>query len=469
MSVEGDRCGPAKRKAAGADPAAADGENLLEAAAVLDSKRRRGARFNSEGLRGSEGEEGAAPEGRRLIEQGQLLLDELSGLQRIRSRLLDSAKKRPSGGGNAADAARGSQAAAGLAAVRSMRRFPGSSVLQCLGLHVLRQLLPGGGGGEDDSFWAGRAAPAVAAAAANHGRDAAVQRAATALAAGLAERDGACRDALQCAVGPVVAVFEHHRSDAVIQCNAAATLCWLLHHRPRITGDGPSRHASLGTSVVSSMKMHLHDALVFGNCVCLLTAVDNVDKGVYQLVLEGMQEHAASQIVQQGCLRWLCFDLLYRDVVEEEVCAVKSFVPLVLKAMHRFADTPALQVCATDVLGALADRNAEAIVATAATDVVLTALQRHASNMALQLSAAWYLMAVGSWQDEQNRAATRAFGGDGLVVLERLWRSSGIARQQQRQQEEEENNEEEETTQEDNGDETQQQHEPLAMVNMRVY
>ena len=242
-----------------------------------------------------------------------------------------------------------------------------------------------------------------------------IQQIGLSILAWLAE-DSNCREVVlrDSGVQIIPEVMRFHTEDSLIQCNAIAALCWLVHaSRCRLDpGDIPT--------VLEVMRIHEDNPSAFGNCVCLLCGMDlnSVDiRSLTQCILTGMNRHLKSAKVQEGCLRWLQF----RDPnnFQDEF---KAAVPTVLDAMRLHMDDAHLQSQAVEALVMFAGTELlrDALLEVGAVDVVLAMLKRHKTDARVQQGTAWFLSLC-----TPATASTIAFGG-GVGVMEVIWQSLGV-------------------------------------------
>jgi hypothetical protein len=275
-------------------------------------------------------------------------------------------------------------------------------------------------------------------------------------------------------VDSILGVMSYHPSDPLIQCNAVATLCWLLHNPPIMSRPATTATQPLATQstvswtpssidktkliMIETLERYVEDASVFGNCVCLLTALpmllseDSANDAQQQqeqrqetrmdsAILSGMVRHSASPKVQACCFWWMhslitaaTTNLAPGMVTNAVLNRLLPFIPRIVQAMQCHMDDASLQGQGCHVLSTLADDSSgSAITATAVrrhgtVDAVLAALRRHgATDRRVQQGAAWLLIAMASsGYRRENVAATVAFGG-GLHVVDAIWDGMGLA------------------------------------------
>ena len=109
--------------------------------------------------------------------------------------------------------------------------------------------------------------------------------------------------------------MQRHNNDRMVQCNATATLCWLVHnnsgeHTHRQAQNSPSND-TIRTVVVRTIDRFMDNPPILGNCICILSGLQpmeegNVIQGVFdeteiiQLALIGMKCHRTVSKVQRN-------------------------------------------------------------------------------------------------------------------------------------------------------------------------
>lgn len=240
------------------------------------------------------------------------------------------------------------------------------------------------------------------------------------IVAWLAE-DEVCRDGIieANAMSLIPFIMQCYMEDSLIQCNAAATICWLVHAGGRRNGRCHLDPQYL-PSLLEILGKYQDNKSVFGNCVCLLCGIHDprVDsEDVVELVLNGMKRHTRSAKVQEGCLRWMRF----RNPTTFE-SNFQSAIPILLDALRNHPADAHLQAQAAEVLTSLVSVESLRIslLQHSAVDLVLTMLKRHKDDCRVQQGAIWFLTLA-----MPTRPSTIAFGG-GFNVLETIWQSLGI-------------------------------------------
>lgn len=248
-----------------------------------------------------------------------------------------------------------------------------------------------------------------------HSDKACVQQIGLSLAAWLAENKSCREELMQLqALTLFPDTMQLHATDSLIQCNAAAALCWLVHAgRVQLQG----KHVQI---VVETLKAHADQASVFGNCVCIICALtaslDNrVD--IVSIVRAGMERHALSAKVQESCLRWIRSQAVATVGNEILTC-----LPSVLIAMKEHPGQASLQAQACEAMAALADGSpfmCRHLMQLGATDAVLESLSNH-SDERTQRAAVWVLSLLMRGGDTP-LVSVAAFGGD-FPAIEAIWR-----------------------------------------------
>lgn len=217
-----------------------------------------------------------------------------------------------------------------------------------------------------------------------------------------------------------------HPWDDAVQCNAAATLCWLIH----TSGSTDSSVLSAkGLAVVmDTMKRFLRNPMVFGNCVCALSGAmihgfrdDGLNLQtceVAQLTLLGMRIHKDSPKVHRNGLTLLRFLIINGDDNNEDAgTAVLQNIDVLEASMKGHIDDSAIQAEACGMLAHILSRSAEAqavITESGCVEAVVQCQMMHRGNLRVQHNALWFHSCL--IRDQEMNEAVEAFGG-GLRVL----------------------------------------------------
>lgn len=319
----------------------------------------------------------------------------------------------------------------GNAVVETITRFSDSATVQGVCLDILRHFtLSTDCTSLGHDFWVS-AIPAISLAVSRYLNVSLIQLPGLALTAWLSEEE-VYRNMLWNSrtdengiVDTIRSAMKIHPADTVIQCNAAASLCWLLHNLgSSITGFSTGNYPRILPVVLEALRRHCDDAAVFGNCVCLLTAMpvsDDTNRNTTEVELDatvakGMRQHISSCKVQACCLRWML------HYMPNEMRRLVPFIPAVLECMNQHTCNEYLQSQACGILSALADHDVDQVLKHGCVDAVLAALQHHPSNDKVQLEAGWFMIAAAT----ATVPATRAFGG-GIAVVAAIWRGLGAS------------------------------------------
>lgn len=268
------------------------------------------------------------------------------------------------------------------------------------------------------SRWAlHRAPPILLQATSHHRHDASILQAALSLLAWFCE-DEACRRQIvgknsACHLLPELMVL--HPTDTLVQCNAAAALCWLVHAGPEPLPNEYVPH------FVELVERHVDTASTLGNGVCLMCGVntdEHHERIVQRIIRVGMSKHIDCAKVQEGCLRWLRF----RCVPRRDIELLTPLIPLVLTAMRKHPMNPHLQAQALEVVTAWAHVPAlrTALTDHAVYDLVMSVtVKHHCGSIRIQHMVVWLTTLLV----QPRTAATVAFGG-GVGILQELWQQN---------------------------------------------
>jgi hypothetical protein len=293
----------------------------------------------------------------------------------------------------------------------ALQHHPDEVNLQCLLLDLIRRVKP------NHSDMSRETIVAIMETLKHHLDNSCVQQIGLSITAWLAE-DDICRPILIEAGGldSFPETMRHYPTDILIQCNAAAALCWLVHSGGHILALFQTRHVA---TILDTIEAHHDEAAVFGNCICILCGlVDLPDSpDLVRMVRMGMQTHIESIKVQESCLRWIRF----RDPA---VCGdeLVQCVAVIVEAMQKHAHETDLQAHACEALSSLADASGEirnCLLEIGAVDVVLRTLSEHRQDERTRRGATWVLTLLLSSGGTPIESVV-AFGG-GFEAIEILW------------------------------------------------
>lgn len=279
--------------------------------------------------------------------------------------------------------------------------------------------------------------------------------------------------------GVVPKIMSIHINDSLVQCNAAATLCWLIHfqhHHPYKQDDQtpPETSQEVLSILLTILKCHINNCSVFGNVVCVLcgimtrasstsraAAATVADLAFFPVISQGMKLHIESPKVQECCVRWIRIRCNHQTQQQEQVLSnattqdtaeqlhnyFLSFCPLILQGMKRHAEDVHLQTQACELLTTVmcfdGDQAAtstssadtkivpirEELLKLGAVDVVLASLQLHKSDLRAQQSALWFMALLLRIGMQNNEAETTSFGRGvaDFRVIETIWSATAAA------------------------------------------
>jgi hypothetical protein len=241
--------------------------------------------------------------------------------------------------------------------------------------------------------------------------------------------DGNTKDAVvrDGGVSFILKAMYQHADDQMVQCNGAATLCWLIHTGgQRSVDDFLSNREGIKT-ILQTMSRYIENPSVFGNCVCILSgsstsAADTehlVGLEVLGMVVLGMQNHIQSPKVQRNCLTWL--RLLTNQSLSStshDILLEAEVLGAVAAGMREHSGDAGIQIQACYVLANLCARTKVRDILSSSTciEMVVNSQLEHRSNIRLQQAAIWFhdCMILETQVGQENAAS---FGGGGGVEL----------------------------------------------------
>jgi hypothetical protein len=293
----------------------------------------------------------------------------------------------------------------------ALQHHPDDVSLQCLLLDLIRRVKPNHSDMSRDTI------VLIMETLKHHLDNSCVQQIGFSITAWLAE-DDICRSILIEAGGidSFPEAMKHHPTDVLIQCNAAAALCWLVHSGGNNLALFQTRHVA---TILDTIQTHHDQAAIFGNCICILCGLAGLPDSpdLVRMVRMGMQTHITSVKVQESCLRWIRF----RNPV---LCGdeLVHCVPVIVEVMQKYAHETDLQAHACEALSTLADASAEirsCLMEIGAVDVVLRTLSEHRQDERTRRGATWLLTLLLSSGGTPIESVV-AFGG-GFAAIEILW------------------------------------------------
>jgi hypothetical protein len=242
-----------------------------------------------------------------------------------------------------------------------------------------------------------------------------------------------CRDIVveEGVVMYVLKAMQAHQDDQMVQCNGAATLCWLIH-----TGN-PSTTAALAANtdgiatVLQTMDRYIANPFVFGNSACILSGVliadptreDIARTETIQLALLGMKLHEHSSKVHRNCLTLL--RLLTTDNTENTSLLLDS-INAIHRAMKTHPEDAGIQAEACGVLANICymESRARAKLSEAGyIETVVSCQLKHRGNVRVQQAALWFHSCILHDTTENNDVS--AFGG-GLHIFDSMLTGVGL-------------------------------------------
>lgn len=192
-----------------------------------------------------------------------------------------------------------------------------------------------------------------------------------------------------------------HTWDDVVQCNAAATLCWIIH-----VSDFPNP-SRLGptclTVVLNTMQRFLNNAKIFANSLCILSGILSLssrEQGFHvphlqfaDLALVGMDLHHTFPKVHRNGLTLLRF-LLIHDEESDEICSiVMKNVDVIKNSMKLHGYDSGIQADACEILAHLvsaSEATKETIKESGCIELVVQSQLEHRGDLRLQHNALFF-------------------------------------------------------------------------------
>jgi hypothetical protein len=216
-----------------------------------------------------------------------------------------------------------------------------------------------------------------------------------------------------------------HAWDDTVQCNATATLSWLIH-TSKITNPSQLR-ANGGLAVIlDTMKRFLDNPMVFGNSACVLSGVlahrplqESIDflcLETVNLVLLGMKAHKDSPKVHRNGLNLLKFLIADENESDEVVSSLLKNIRIIGNSMKDHPNDTAIQAGACEILALIALQSEEAralIKQSGCIELVVQCQLKHRSHFGAQYNAVRFHSCL--LQDQQSEGEI-AFGGDRQVL-----------------------------------------------------
>jgi hypothetical protein len=243
----------------------------------------------------------------------------------------------------------------------------------------------------------------------------------------------------------VLRAMQAHPDEQMVQCNGAATLCWLVH-----TG-GPSTSAALASNtegiatILQAMNRYIGNPMIFGNIACVLSGTLVADPSredlghteTARLAILGMQLHDHSLKVHRNCLTLL--RLLTTTTMTTTSSTTVENQSLVLRnadsietAMRLYLDDAGIQAEACGLLANLCstpEAKAE-LSKSGCVEAVVQCQLEHRENARVQHAALWFhSYFLDENENLDNDTSTIAAFGGGLNVLDSM--IAGVTMQQQ--------------------------------------
>ena len=238
----------------------------------------------------------------------------------------------------------------------------------------------------------------------------------------------------------ILETMQRHCHDSLVQCNATATLCWLVHrdtddhndnyveaenHQvPRRTLE--STRNDTVTTVMQTVTRFIDNPSVFGNCLCILSCLqptneDNSirsiwdDKDILQLAVDGMKQHRTVSKVQRNCLNLLRLVALRRQENHRILLVeLDGGLESILEAMKEHPTDAGIQtqaccvlanVCSTTEIHDMLAQSDDCI------ESVISCQLNHKGSIRVQQAAICFHDAMSRTVRPENADSIAAFGG----------------------------------------------------------
>jgi hypothetical protein len=248
----------------------------------------------------------------------------------------------------------------------------------------------------------------------------------------------------------VLRAMQAHPDEQMVQCNGAATLCWLVHTAGSSTSAALASNTEGIATILQAMNRYIGNPMIFGNIACVLSGALVADPSredlghteTARLAILGMQLHDRSPKVHRNCLTLL--RLLTTTTTTTSTSTVENH-SLVLRnadsietAMRLYSNDAGIQAEACGLLANLCstpEAKAE-LSKSGCMEAVVQCQLEHRGNARVQHAALWFhsyfLHHENENLDNDTTTTIAAFGG-GLDVLDSMI-AGGVTMQQQQQQ-----------------------------------
>jgi hypothetical protein len=303
----------------------------------------------------------------------------------------------------------------------TLNRHPKSLALQILGLDLLRALVACCSEERSHISQNPEFIATLLQILEKHVKYSCIQQIGLSLLSWLVE-DGNTKDAIirDGGVSFILKAMHQHADDQMVQCNGAATLCWLIHTggQERSVDDFISDGEGIKT-ILQTMSRYIENPSVFGNCVCILSGVRSnraadiehlVGLEVLGMVVLGMQNHIQSPKVQRNCLTWLRL-LTNQSMSSHDILLKFEVLEAVAAAMREHSGDAGIQIQACNVLANLCatTKVRDILSSSNCIEMVVNSQLEHKSNIRLQQAAIWFHNCILENQVGQENVAS--FGG----------------------------------------------------------
>ena len=242
-------------------------------------------------------------------------------------------------------------------------------------------------------------------------------------------------------VNSIIHAMRNHPSNALIQCNGAAAMCWLVHLEHESAKAALLSNPFAIPTILDISKLYVSYASVFGNCVCILCGIRVGDTSVLEsypelgtatrhMVQVGMRKNPEALKVQRNSMMMLRLVTELEDstAIPDDLMkeSYEDCIEVISASMKSFPDEIDIQSQGCRALSNLAMNSAVRpmlLSMEGCVNQVTSALMRHKDELSVQQGACWFLHGV--MLESVGDEGTAAFRG-GIGVLEIMLKGLGV-------------------------------------------
>jgi hypothetical protein len=228
----------------------------------------------------------------------------------------------------------------------------------------------------------------------------------------------------------VLDAMKQHPEDLLVQCNAAACLCWLIHTR-----NAQARETLVAGSdgirlLLDSLNRYSSSPSIFGNIMCILIGAliadtsrrDFQNAEMVALAVRGMKQHEDSRKVRCNCLTLL--RLLTMDSQTCQRMVLEHIAPIRAAMQHNLEDCDTqAEACGILANICLLPEGLSKISENGCIETVVTSQLQHGSCLRLQQIAALFHTLLASNTVEEG---VFAFGGGIHNVVQAMFTGTSL-------------------------------------------